>query len=103
MTGFKIEYQRGEPWRVGEREIVPEARVWSFHLAQMGLNEQGASGGGLHWSWSHPTAMIERVNGAERRIPVHDVNRQLEAALVIAAIVLPLLLITFTRWARHSL
>ena len=35
-----------QPLRVGDREIVPEAEVWSFQAKQIGLKETGASGGG---------------------------------------------------------
>jgi hypothetical protein len=100
VTGFKIETQRGAPLRVGGREIVPEARVWSLHIKQLSLNEQGAQGGGFHWSWSQPTALIEQGADETRRVPVRDFNLQLEWSLLLAAIVLPLLLIIFTRWAR---
>jgi hypothetical protein len=81
---------------------VPEAEVWSFQAKQMGLNQPGASGGGVFWSWSRPTALIEHTNGLERRWRIVDVNLQLELALLIAAIVLPIVLTLFTRWANRS-
>ncbi len=102
MNGFKRDTIRGSVIRAGEREIVPEAEVWSFQRKQLGLTDQGATGGGAFWSWSRPTTLIERVNGVERRIRILDVNLQLEIALLIAAIVLPIVLTIFTRWANHS-
>ena len=102
MNGFRQETIRGQALRVGDREIVPEAKVWSFQAKQIGLRENGASGGGAWWSWSHPTALIERAPGGERRVPIDDVNLQLEIALIVAAIALPVLLTIFTHWANRS-
>jgi hypothetical protein len=102
MNGFKRDIIQGSVIRVGEREIVPEAEVWSFQWKQVGLTDQGASGGGALWSWLRPTTLIERVNGVERRIRIPDVNLLFEIALLLAAIVLPIVLTIFTQWANRS-
>ncbi len=102
MNGFKREIIQGQPLYAGDRAIVPEAEVWSFQTKQIGLQGNGASGGGMWWSWSHPTALIERGPNGERRVRVIDVNLQFELMLLVAAIVLPLLLTIFTRWANHT-
>jgi hypothetical protein len=102
MNGLRRETLQGQPLRAGDREVVPEAEVWSFQAKQIGLKENGASGGGVWWSWSRPTALIERGPTGERRVPINDVNLQLEIVLLVAAIVLPLVLTIFTRWANRS-
>ncbi len=102
MNGLKRETIQGQPLRVGDREIVPEAEVWSFQTKQLGLQESRASGGGAWWSWSHPTALIERGPDGEQRVRIDDVNLQFEIVLLVAAIVLPLLLTIFTNWANRS-
>ena len=102
MNGLKRETIRGQPLRVGDREIVPEAEVWSFQAKQIGLQENGASGGGAWWSWSRPTALIERGPDGERRVRINDVNLQFEIVLLVVAIVLPALLTIFTHWANRS-
>ncbi len=102
MNGFRRETIQGQAWRVGDREFVPEAEVWSLQGKQLGLQKNSTSGGGAWWSWSHPTALIERGPSGERRVPINDVNLQLELVLLIAAIVLPLILTIFTRWATQS-
>ncbi len=102
MNGLRRETIQGQPLRVGDREIVPEAEVWSVQTKQLGLNESGTSGGGAWWSWSRPTALIERGPDGERHVRINDVNLQLEMALIVAAIVLPVLLTIFTRWANRS-
>ena len=102
MNGFKRETIQGQPLHIGDREVVPEAEVWSIQTRQMGLRENNASGGGAWWSWSRPTALIERAPDGERRVRINDANLQLELALIVAALVLPLLLTIFTRWANRS-
>jgi hypothetical protein len=102
MNGFKREVVQGQPLHAGDREIVPEAEVWSFQAKQIGLQDNGASGGGVWWSWSRPTALIERGPEGARRVRVNDVNLQFEIALLVAAIVLPLVLTIFTHWANRS-
>jgi hypothetical protein len=102
MNGLRRETMQGQPLHIGDREIVPEAEVWSVQTKQLGLNESGTSGGGAWWSWSRPTALIERGPDGERRVRINDVNLQLEMALIAAAIVLPVILTIFTRWANRS-
>jgi len=102
MNGLRRETIQGQPLRVGDREIVPEAEVWSFQTRQLGLQENRASGRGVSWSWSHPTALIERGPNGERRVRINDVNLQFEIALLVAAILLPVLLTIFTYWANRS-
>ena len=102
MNGFKRETLHGQPLQLGKREIVPEAEVWSIQARQIGLRENKASGGGAWWSWSRPTALIERTPDGDRRVRVNDVNLQLEIVLLGAALVLPLLLTIFTQWANRS-
>ena len=102
MNGLKRETIQGQPLHVGDREIVPEAEVWSFQAKQIGLQENGASGGGAWWSWSHPTALIERGPHGEQRVRINDVNLQFEIVLLVVAIVLPALLTIFTHWANRS-
>ena len=102
MNGFSREKVQGQPIRVGEREIVPEAEVWTFQSKQATIGAGShASDNGIFWGWAHPTALLERTSGQERRIRIIDYNRQLELALLIAAIVLPVLLTIATRLARH--
>lgn len=102
MNGLRRATIQGQPLHVGNREIVPEAEVWSFQAKQFGLNENGASGGGACWSWWRPTALIERGPGGEQRVRINDVNLQLEIVLIIAAIALPAVLTIFTYWANRA-
>ncbi len=90
---LKREVVRGKPIRLGEREIVPEAVIWSWRRADVTLNQGGAATllGGL-FRWARPTALLDRTPERTYRIPVSDVNHRLEALLLIAAVLLPIVL-----------
>lgn len=91
--GLKREVVHGQPLSVGEREIVPEAVVWSWQRKDVMLKSaQSANGYGVHWTWARPTALLDRAPEQTYRVPVVDRNRQLELWLLIAAVVLPILL-----------
>ncbi len=102
MNGLQRRIIYGEPLRVDNRQVIPEAKVWSLEFKQAGIERNSLEGSGFHWSWARPTALIERLDGAERRIPIVNWNLRLEMALLIAAIVLPLALTFATELARRA-
>ena len=101
MNGWQSTTLRGEPLRVGDHEVIPEARVWSLEFKRAVVNETQLAGGGFHWSWARPTVLIDRTAGVERRLPVIDWNRRLEVWLLVAAIWLPVILLAVPRLAQQ--
>ena len=91
--GLKREVVRGEPIKVGDREIVPEAVIWSWRRSEATLSQknQAMLWGGL-FRWARPTALFDRAADRTYRIPVSDVNHRLEVLLLIAAALLPIVL-----------
>ncbi len=91
--GLKREVVRGEPIKVGDREIVPEAVIWSWQRADATLRQGGHTSllGGL-FRWARPTALFDRAADRTYRVPVSDVNHRLEALLLIAAVLLPVVM-----------
>ncbi len=91
--GLKREVVRGEPIKVGDREIVPEAVIWSWQRvdATLGQHAQAALKGGL-FRWARPTALLDRAPERTYRVPVSDINHRLEVLLLIAAALLPVVL-----------
>jgi len=77
---------QGEPVRVGEREIIPEARVtwWMRRRSVIGMNSIGGWGAGL--VDVRPTAVIERGPGYTRRIPIRDETNRLLLGLLAGAV-----------------
>ena len=93
MSQFKRETLRGEPIRVGDHEVVPEARVWSWQRKEAVIRDAGhAAERGMLMARARPTALLDRTGGSTRRIPVIDVNRRLEVLLLITALALPIVL-----------
>ena len=112
MSKLKREIVRGAPIRIGAREIVPEAEIWSWQMmnvtlprrfdAEAASQPERAGGFGARWAWARPTALIERAGDRTCRLRIVDRNRQLEMLFVIAAVLLPIVLNAAARLARHS-
>src|SRR5574340_965904 len=77
---------QGEPIRVGEREITPEAQVtwWIKRSATIGMQGSGGWGGGI--VNIRPTALIERGPLYVRRIPIRDETSRLLMGLAAGAV-----------------
>ncbi len=77
---------RGEPIRVGQKQIVPEAQVtwWMQHGATIGMASTFGSGGAI--VSIRPRALIEQTPGGERRIPIQDRTIRLLAGLAAGAV-----------------
>ena len=90
---LKREVVRGEPIKVSDREIVPEAVIWSWQRSDATFRQHGqmSLAGGL-FRWARPTALFDRAADRTYRVPVSDVNHRLEALLLIAAVLLPIVM-----------
>jgi hypothetical protein len=77
---------QGEPLRVGQREIVPEARVTWWMRRRATIRLDGASGWGGGRVSLQPTALIERGPGGERRIPIRDETARLLIGVAVGAL-----------------
>lgn len=98
--GWRQQILRGEPIKVGERELIPEARLsWLVQRrATFGLDS------GLAYSWVvarlTPTALIEQRHGRTRRIPVRNRTHTLLLGLAAGALLLPFLMEWAIRLAK---
>ncbi len=103
MSQFKRQTLRGEPIRVGDHEVVPEARVWSWQTKEAVIHDAGhAAERGMLVVRTRPTALIDRSGESTRRIPVIDVNRRLEVLLLITALALPIVLNAVALFAKQA-
>lgn len=91
---------RGEPIKIGNREIIPEAKLtWMMHRrATFGL--QDSSGYGWAIVTIQPTAVVEQGPERARRIPIHNQTGQLLWGLLVGALALPFLMEWAVRLAR---
>jgi len=77
---------QGEPIRVGQREIVPEAQVTWLMRRSGTVKMNGTSGRGGGWVSIKPKALIERGPGFTRRIPIRDETSRLLLGLAAGAV-----------------
>jgi uncharacterized spore protein YtfJ len=77
---------QGQPIRVGQKEIIPEARVTSRLARSATVGTEGVWGWGGAWVHIRPTAVIERGPDGERRIPVQDETTRLLVGLAAGAV-----------------
>ncbi len=91
---------RGEPIRLGEREIVPEARLTWQIQRRATFGTDASLGYGWGWARVQPTALIEQGPKRTRRTLIHDQTKQLLWGLLAGALAVPLLMQVAVRLAR---
>ena len=63
---------QGEPIRVGQREVMPEAQVTSWLQRRATIGMHRSSGWGVGRVSIRPLALVERGPMGTRRIPIRD-------------------------------
>ena len=102
---FRVKTVRGDPYYVGERELIPEARVVSFGKARGTIGDRQVSGRGGGFVWIKPLAVIEVTPDGERRIPIQTGTAAAMRGMLSVTIVMTLLLTTIrwlVRWKKRS-
>jgi len=77
---------QGEPIRVGQREIIPEAQVTSWLQRRATIGTHSSSGWGLGMVSIRPQALVERGPMGTRRIPIRDETMRMLAGLAAGAV-----------------
>jgi hypothetical protein len=77
---------QGEPIRVGQKEVVPEAQVtsWLQHRAVIGTHHSSGWGAGI--VSIRPIALVEHGPMGTRHIPIHDETVRMLAGLAAGAV-----------------
>jgi hypothetical protein len=96
-----IEIVEGKPVRVADRELVPVVRVETDVQRRAFVGSSGVAGEGAGFVHLRPIAILERSGVGERRIPVQDRTTQWLGGLLLAALVVPALMIIAERIARR--
>jgi len=93
MSFIQIENRAGPPIQSGDTRLVPISRALILHLP-------GSSGGLV---WNRPTAVsVQMENGPEHVLPVQDVTRQTQIAILAAAMFGGLFMWLLTRMIKRS-
>jgi uncharacterized spore protein YtfJ len=96
-----IKTVEGEPIRIGERELVPVVRVETEVRRRAFVGASGLAGEGAGFVHLRPVAVLERSEEGERCISIQDRTAQLFGGLLLAALVIPALMLLAERIARR--
>jgi uncharacterized spore protein YtfJ len=96
-----IKTVEGEPIRIGERELVPVVRVETEVRRRAFVGANGLAGEGAGFVHLRPVAILERSGEGEQCIPIQDRTAQLLGGLLLAALVIPALMLLAERIARR--
>jgi len=100
---FRIETVRGEPYHVGERTLIPVARIMTFGKARGTIGAHGVSGWGGGFVQVTPLSILEQTADGKRSIPIIDATATARRSLLGAALAI-VLLFAVIRWlARRHL
>ena len=69
----------GKPVRVGDRTLIPVARLWSAGGGGWGRNPEGDGGGGGGIVDAQPVGFIEITPDGSRYVPIRDFERAMRA------------------------
>jgi uncharacterized spore protein YtfJ len=94
---FRIETVRGQPVHVGERTLIPVARIVSFGKARGTIGTDRIGGWGVGFAWVTPVAIVEETPEGERRTPIADGTAAALRSLLGAAVATTLFF-TAVRW-----
>ena len=97
----KTHIVEGESIQIGERELVPLVRVTTYARRQARVGTGNVAGQGWGFVQMRPVAILERSVRGERRLPIRDKTAQAMSGLLLAAVIIPLLLMLATRLVRR--
>jgi hypothetical protein len=98
---LKTHIVAGEPIQIGERELVPLVRVTTYARRQARVGAGDVTGQGWGFVQMRPVAILERSGRGERQIPIRDKTAQAMSGLLLAAVIIPLLLMLAARLVRR--
>jgi hypothetical protein len=89
---YKTEVIEGDPIQIGQRQLIPVAKMRSVIRRQVTFGTEASNGRGGGLVWLQPTAVIERrLDGTEERIPIADETGAAIQRMLIGALALPIL------------
>ena len=69
---YRVEVVQGEPYHVGDRVLIPEARIASYGRARATIGAHRVGGWGVGTVQVKPLAIMDRTAGGEKRIIIED-------------------------------
>jgi hypothetical protein len=104
---WKTELLMGDPIQVGQRQLIPVARVRSVVQRRVTFGTKASSGRGGGLVWIKPVAVVERhPDGSEEQIPISDETWIAIRMMLIGVLALPVLyalVVSLAFWRRRRL
>lgn len=94
---LRVQEVRGEPYHVGGRVLIPEARLVSFGKASATIGSDRIGGWAGGFTKVIPVAIVEVTDEGERRLAIRDATAAALWGLFAAATAITLLF-TAIRW-----
>jgi len=94
---LRVKTVRGDPYKVGGRELIAVVRIVSFGQAGGTVGARHVSGRGGGFVWIKPLAVIEVTPEGERRIPIQD-GAAVAVRGILTAMISTVILFTAIRW-----
>lgn len=69
---YRVEVVQGEPYCVGDRVLIPEARIASYGRARATVGTYRVGGWGVGTVQVKPLAVVDRTAEGEKRIVIVD-------------------------------
>lgn len=98
---FRSEIVHGEPTQVGERALIPVARIRSFGRAKGMVGAHRFGGWGVGAAQITPLAMIDTSEPGERTIPIVDGTADVLRRMIAWAAAITLFLAVIRRQVRR--
>jgi hypothetical protein len=98
---LRIGTVRGEPYHVGGRKLIPEARVISFGKARATIGTYRIGGWGVGLTHVTPLAIIDETDKGDRRIPLASTTAQALQSMFAGAVAITLFFTTIRLLVRR--
>lgn len=84
-----VETRQGEPIVIGDRELIPTVRIFSFIRRRGVVRKSNVEGKGMGIALLKPVEIWEHTPRGRRRIPVHDATSLILLAMFLIGLILP--------------
>jgi uncharacterized spore protein YtfJ len=98
---FRIKTVRGEPYTIGERTLIPVARILSYGRARATIGTRRLGGWAGGFIRVTPRAIVEQTPEGERRIAIGDATGALIGRMLAMVVVITLFFSAVRSFARR--
>ena len=98
---FRTETVRGEPYEIGGKRLIPEARIISFSKARANIGSDQTGGWAGGFVRVTPLAIVHQTAHGEQRIPIRNATAVALQGLLLGALAVTATFAAIRRFARR--